>query len=1053
MRNCTDYVALAREPLSIRVEHPTYSLIRVAQLTSCHSMTFLSSLSSVSSFSFTNELARSASKLVDEAALRLKESELGQKALEVTTQAEQKLKDTCSEMVSKTTSSELGKKVSKIATQTNKKVESSCSRSRLTQGHTYLKRLYKLADTYSEIINKTTPEEFKQACEEFEQANTKVNQAKEGFKQARTKVNQTEEEFKQAHTKVNQAKEEFSKIPELSKTCECIKGKFEEIAESFLAVSGKQMSATAAPKEETAATDSADFDYAEFSSFIKDCCSPFSNGELTYLRKIFECTSQVEFANKNIAELLLPFVCSAIPIFEAKKEDKNWEDKAAEVKEKHRITMARELSGHIPPFPEKSTRETAELAANSIVDFLYSKNNVLPAYLFYDLPDDCLQQIYQCMAEWGEILGMPALLQALRPEIAAFFKIPQKQKTNASTILKVDKESFVSHQHYQERLIELYQSIYQHRHLKKLETEAIEEAEEFKKACYTFLNPPQYSASFQGHEANLQQSLQQFKTALTELWEAGAEQCFDSDKIIAWQVNNIISNKQGSSAKKFSNNRENLEIHSRLQNTFALVNNADRINSSLLAWPVSLWSQFVHGEIQHVLSDSKLKTTAHELLKVLPEEDQLALVRLQAEFTAPQLSISISVPENTITNQPLTTDSIFKTTLSSLLNALQAIQQTFKNLYDITWAICISYMQSILGHLQHLSGKIHPSSEEAPLDLQLKDLPSENGKIAQDDILNASEVINLPLSIQPSDTEKNQHSVAKNLLCTEIIEDLETKLNQNDIINRVDFEGEESCTTLLETDPRILISTLFKEFSDANVFPSVSFNEYDYKNSHSDYTKKHTLISRLQDFCDHSPYFFDNRDEFLLISDILGASSYIQKYLMDRQVLPLFMSKGKTPSTKEIQKSCNYFFSREEDGIKLITSFKYDEANEHDKKNKTFHLEEHAHTDERGNSIHLEIALKINKNNQLKRITILPAESSYHYNNEEVSLPIDTSSQRQETAMQLEANSSQSSLNTLVDKPIRTSTSSRTPRRFGMLHRSSSGSADSFPGIPMDNLA
>ncbi len=1070
MRNCTDYVALAREPLSIRVEHSTCSIARIAQLTSCHSMPFFDKLSSVSSLSFANELARSASKLVDEAALRLKESELGQKALEATTQAEQKLKDTCSEVVSKTTyeakqaysgftQSELGKKVSKIATQTNKKVEDSCSRSRLIQGHTYLKRLYKLTDTYSEIINKTTPEEFKQACEEFEQARTKFNQAKEEFKQACTKFNQTKEEFTQAHTKFNQAEEEFSKIPELSKTCGRIKGEFEEIAESFLAVSGKQMSATAASKEETTATDSANFDYAQFSSFVKDCCSPFINGELTYLRKIFECTSQVEFANKNIAELLAPFICSAIPIFEAKKEDKNWEDKAAEIKEKHHITMARELSGHIPPSPGKSTRETAELAADSIVDFLYSKNNVLPAYLFYDLPADCLQQIYRCMEEWGEILGMPALLQALRPEIAAFFKIPQKQKTNASTTLKVDKESFVSHQHYQERLIELYQSIYQHRHLKKLETEAIEEAEEFKRACYAFLNPPQYSVSLQDHKANLQQSLQQFKTTLTELWETGAEQFFDSQKSTAWQTVNIINNRQQSSLKKLSNGGGNLEIHSRLQNTFALENNGHGIHSSLLAWPVSLWSQFVHGEIQHVLSDSKFKATAHELLKVLPEEDQHALVRLQAEFTVPQLSISISVPGNTTTNQPLITDSIFEAALSSLLNALQAIQQAFKNLYDIAWATCLSYIQSILGHLRHFSGKIHPSSEEAPLDLQLKDLPSENGKIAQDDILNVPEVINLPPSIQPSDAEEKQPSIAKNLLCPQIIEDLEIRLNENDIINRMDFESlkadEEACTTPLETDARILISTLFKKYSEENIFPSVSFNENDYKNSYSDYTKKHTLISKLQDFCDHSSYFFDNRDEFLLISDILGASSYIQKYLMDKQVLPLLMSKGKTPSTKEIQKSCNYFFSREEDGIKLITSFKYDEANEHDEKNKAFHLEEHAKTDERGNSIQLEIAVKINKDNPLKRITILPAESSYHYNSEEVSLPVNTSSQHQETAMQLGPNSSQSSLTTLVDEPIRTSTSSRTPRRFGLPHRStsSSGSASSFSGIPMDNLA
>ncbi len=658
--------------------------------------------------------------------------------------------------------------------------------------------------------------------------------------------------------------------------------------------------------------------------------------------------------------------------FETTLADEKLEAAERELENDFRKNMASIFSGRmgLPQDDniESTSNEITNKAANLIVDFLYDENKPLPTYIFDYLPDSTIKELCEEISNWARNFCTESVRSNLKDYVLSWDNLTG-QKEKLSKCIESTKISYI---HSEKRLVELYKFIYNYRCLENMQSHVEEAAKDFKHACDIFLTPhPLKSESEKNERTDFLESLKQYKSTLTTLWMESAEIYFNSCKSDASPADKIIEEEKyffetaGCAKITFS------KIHNQLKN---IPNNAFS-----LQWPVSLYNQFVYGEMHRIIFVSEFEGIAKNILKAtLPEEDQHIIARL-----------GLSTP--VVEQQAVSAESSLPDVTPSLFfRALQAIQQLFKTLYDYSLGAFITYVGTFIAYVKYLlssSKKADLSTEANSFDLALENIAIETDETVRSGVSELyTAVVEQDLSIPLQDAGKSDYQIVNGKLSDKILDKLQYKLNEDNILDNMVIKGEykKPLTTLalltpyakkLQIHKNIQVSTEWIDFDNKSSTHTIYFDESDRRKPGDDANKeilskkpKYILDGKLVDFCSHYDSFMKNQDELLLISDLLATSSSIDKFLTDAEEFSSFKSeiiKG--------QKSYDYFLSRENDDVKLIISF------ENNEKNESLPLEEGSEENQFDNSMRWKVALKINVNdNKQQYITILREDSTYY---------------------------------------------------------------------------
>ncbi len=634
---------------------------------------------------------------------------------------------------------------------------------------------------------------------------------------------------------------------------------------------------------------------------------------------------------------------------------------------------------------ESASNEITDKAANLIVDFLYYENKPLPTYIFDYLSDLAIKELCKEISGWAGNFCEEGVRNNLKSYVLSWDDLTA-QKTALSKCIESVKISRILSE---KCLVELYKFIYNYRCLENMQSHVDAAAEDFKYACDVFLSPhPLKSESEKNEQTDFLESLKQYKSKLTTLWRESAEIYFDLYKNDAFSVDKIREKEKyffkAAAGAKVSDSK----IHNQLKN---IPNNAYS-----LEWPVSLYNQFIYGEIHRIIFVSEFEGIAQKILQAtLPEEDQYIIARL---------GLSTHIPEPVVEQQAVSSESSLPDVTPSLFfRALQAIQQLFKTLYDYSLGAFIAYVGTFIAYVKYLlssSKKADLSTEVDSFDLALENITIETDETVKNGVSELyAEVVEQDLSIPFQSAEKSDYQIVNDKLSDEIIEKLQCKLNENNILDNMAIKGEykKPLTTLALSTPyatalkihqNIQVSTEWIDFDDKSSTHTVYFNESDRRKSGDDANKeilskepKYILDGKLVDFCSHYGNFAKNKDELLLISDLLATSSFIDEFLIHAGAFPSFKSeiiKG--------QKSYDYFLSRENDDVKLIISF------ENNEKNENLPLEEASEENQFDSFMRWKVALKINVNDgEQQNITILREDCTYYCKSKKMAVEMNPS--------------------------------------------------------------
>ncbi len=225
--------------------------------------------------------------------------------------------------------------------------------------------------------------------------------------------------------------------------------------------------------------------------------------------------------------------------------------------------------------------------------------------------------------------------------------------------------------------------------------------------------------------------------------------------------------------------------------------------------------------------------------------------------------------------------------------------------------------------------------------------------------------------------EDENYRILKDSISAKIMDTVECIFNNNSNIS----------TIPLETSPTLQISELFVRDNERNLVQRVSINgeEYHFQNTNSALNtssslreSRHILACKLQDFCNYHEEYKENKNELVFLSHFFTQSSlFIDTHLSASGIFSL-------PTLGSIQfldrglRSCTFYLDRCLDGsIKLNIAF------QRNIKAVSHHDYDDALPCKTGSFTKWQISLKIDAKNTDKKVTLIPAESFYHYSLEQ----------------------------------------------------------------------
>ncbi len=242
---------------------------------------------------------------------------------------------------------------------------------------------------------------------------------------------------------------------------------------------------------------------------------------------------------------------------------------------------------------------------------------------------------------------------------------------------------------------------------------------------------------------------------------------------------------------------------------------------------------------------------------------------------------------------------------------------------------------------------------------------------------NYKEVIQEYFHVDLPRNEDENYRILKDYISEKIMDTVECIFNNDSNIS----------TIPLDTSPTLQISELFVRDNERNLVQCVSINgeEYHFQNTHTALNtssslreSRHILACKLQDFCNYHEEYEENKNEFVFLSHFFTQSSlFIDTHLSASGIFSL-------PTLGSIQfldrglRSCTFYLDRCLDGsIQLNIAF------QRNIKAVSHHDYDDALPCQTGSFTKWQISLKIDAKNTNKKVTLVPAESFYHYSLEQ----------------------------------------------------------------------
>ncbi len=698
-----------------------------------------------------------------------------------------------------------------------------------------------------------------------------------------------------------------------------------------------------------------------------------------------------------------------VPYFYEKLIAEIWSRKAAQAEYQDKETLRLVFIDSAQAGKDSAAAANLERAAASIAHFLYRKNKLLPQHLFDYLPDAGLKQIDICIQRWAHTLGM--------------------KKIDESEIKRPDGERIHENQMYRERVIQLHRYLRQHHYLQELEAQAEQKAANFEQA-----------------KEHLEHNLQQLKAVLTKLWGASAAARFnpyETDYIEArktadqtplslpqnpiWNQHRhtaIYSRLHASldkaihtSTPKWPASALSQFIDGEIQYVFSHLNINDRDNASAEETPSFQIVQLIKNILNTVYSILFFPfiSQLNNIFTYIQEHDNLGHPNIKKPILIDNTENTADTRSNAL--KPfckLQANRLYKSILqadaretiasfNALFSSQQDIAQAIDTLETEEKNILFSALDSdAFKNLHHsllrvsdLIKENHPQKSALlralsscfslptmsvldTIKLQAQPLYTAPAELDALSILeNYKEVIQEYFHVDLPKNEDENYRILKDSISAEIIDDVECIFNNDSNIS----------TLPLETSPTLKISELFVKDNERNLVQCVSINgeEYNFQNtdtalnvSSSLRESRHILACKLQDFCNYYDEYKENKSELVFLSHFFTQSSlFIDMHLSASGIFSL-PRLGSIQLLDRGRRACTFYLDRCLDGsIKLNIAFeRHIEAVLH-------HAYDHALPCQTGSFIKWQISLKIDTKNTHKKVTLVPAESFYHYSLEQ----------------------------------------------------------------------